>query len=68
MNKREKILGLMVGGLALLFGGVLGLRFLLLKPLQNIDRQTTLLRDKLRQINEDRRAFFSSEDYLKRLA
>ncbi|MBI2946415.1 MAG: hypothetical protein HYY23_02140 [Verrucomicrobia bacterium] len=68
MNKRERVLALAVGCIALLFGGVFGVRYLVIKPLQSIDRQTALLRDKLRQIHDERRAFFAAEDDLKRLA
>lgn len=68
MNKRERILTLVVGGFALLFLGYFGIRLWLLKPLREIDRQTVLLRGKLRQINDERRDFFSSEDYIKRTA
>lgn len=68
MNRREKILVIAVGGLALLFAASFGIRFIFVKPLQNIDRQTALLRDKLRQIQDERRAFFSAEDFLKRTA
>jgi hypothetical protein len=68
MNKREKILALAVGGLVLVFVAGFGIRYAFVKPLQNIDRQTALLRDKLRQIQEERRAFFTAEDQMKRLA
>ncbi|MBM3837737.1 MAG: hypothetical protein FJ398_07190 [Verrucomicrobia bacterium] len=68
MNQREKILALAVGGLILVFASALGIRYVFVKPLQNIDRQTALLREKLRQIKDERRAFFSAEDQMKRLA
>lgn len=68
MNKREKLLWLIVGSLALLLVGFIVIKILFLKPLQEIDRQTTLLREKLRLIHEEGRAFFSSEDYIKRTA
>lgn len=68
MNKREKIMTFAIGGIALLFLGVFEFRAWILKPIQDIDRQTMLQKDKLRQINDERRAFFSSEDYIKKMA
>lgn len=68
MNKREKNLALIIGSLALLFLGFFGVKIVLFKPLQEIDRQTALLRDKLRQVNNERRNFFASEDYIKSVA
>jgi hypothetical protein len=68
MNRREKTLALLVGLMALVFAGYFGIKTLLLKPLQETDRQTQLLRDKFRQINDERRAFFAAEDFLKGMA
>ncbi len=67
MKRREKILLAVVGSLGLLFAGFYCLRTVFIKPLRELDRQTLALRDKLRQINDERRAFFSAEDYLKGL-
>lgn len=66
MNAREKILAGIVGGLvglvALGFGG----RALFLKPLKEIDKKTTGLRDKLEKIKAERRAFFDAEDEVRK--
>ena len=68
MKRREKTLAMLVGSLTLLFAALFAGRTFLLKPLQAVDRQTLLLRDKLRQIQEERRSFFSAEDQVKRAA
>ncbi len=65
MNRREKLLGTIVAGLLLLGIGIYGIKVLLLSPLSSIKKQTQLLNEKLRQVNDERRAFFSAEDYLK---
>ena len=68
MKQREKILALVVGSLAFLFAGYFAAHYIFIKPLQTLERQTALLRDKLRQIQDERRAFFVAEDYVKRSA
>ena len=68
MNQREKQLAMAVGALVLGLGGFFGMRTLFLKPLRDIGRQTVMLEDKLRQINDERRGCFAAEDYLKGVA
>lgn len=67
MNAREKVLAGIVGGLvaiaALGFGG----RALFLKPLKEVDKKITSLRDRLDKVRAERRAFFTAEDEVKKL-
>jgi len=67
MNAREKVLAGIVGGLvglaALGFGG----RALLLKPLKDIDKKTSGLRERLNKVKAEQRAFFHAEDEVKKL-
>jgi len=67
MNRREKILVGLAGGLSLLFAGAYGVKVLLLNPMHELDQQNLALREKLRQTSDERRAFFSAEDYVKGL-
>ncbi len=68
MNQREKILAASVGGIIVLFVGVFGLKAALTKPLQKIDKQTAVLRQKLDKIKAERRAYFTAEDAVKHQA
>ncbi len=65
MKQREKRLALVVGAVVLVFPVVLGVRGFLVTPLKEIDSQTQGLRDKLQQINDERRAFIANDDFIK---
>jgi len=65
MNQREKILAVVVLGTAALFGGVLGLRAFITKPLTELDKRIAAARERLEKINTERRNFFAAEDRLK---
>ena len=65
MNRREKILGLTVGSLVAIFAGIYGAQVVFVRPLKDLDRQAQAQRERLRQINDERRAYFTAEDYLK---
>ncbi|MFM7102402.1 MAG: hypothetical protein ACKO3N_14655, partial [Verrucomicrobiota bacterium] len=67
MKQREKILAGAVGGLALVFGGVLGGRALFLAPLRDLDKRTALVREKIQKIGTERRAYFAAEDRLREI-
>lgn len=65
MNAREKLLaGLVLGG-ACLFGGALGLRAFITKPLTDLDKRILAARERLGKIQAERRSFFAAEDRLK---
>jgi hypothetical protein len=65
MNRREKILTAAVGTFVAGFVVVYAIKTVFVGPLREIDRQTLALREKQRQIDEERRAYFAAEDYLK---
>ena len=65
MNKREKILALLVGGIVVVFAGGFGLRSIWMKPLKEMDRKTSGLRERLDKVRAERRAFFAAEDAVK---
>ena len=46
MNRREKILAIAVGGLVGVFVLGFGVRAVIVKPLQEIDKRAAVLRDK----------------------
>lgn len=67
MNAREKLLaGIVLGG-ACLFGGALGLRAFITKPLTDLDKRIVAARERLGKIQAERRSFFAAEDRLKAL-
>ncbi|HKQ39334.1 MAG TPA: hypothetical protein VJ063_14745 [Verrucomicrobiae bacterium] len=66
MSKREKIMAALVGGLVLVFAGGFGLRAIWMKPLKELDRKTSALREKLDKVRGERRAFFAAEDAVKK--
>ena len=68
MNPREKILAGLVLGTACLFGGALGLRAFITKPLTELDKRIVAARERLDKVNTERRNYFASEDRLKSLA
>src|SRR5687767_14481009 len=68
MNKREKILAALVGGIVLVFAGGFGLRAIWMKPLKEMDRKTAALRDKMDKVRAERRAFFAAEDAVRNYA
>lgn len=67
MNRREKLLAIVVGGLAGLLVLGFGLRQLFVKPLRDLDRQIATVNGKLAKVQEERRAYFAAEDHLKAL-
>ena len=66
MNAREKRLLVAVCAIVGLFVAIFGLRALFLKPLREIDKRTTALRDKLEKVKAERRAYFTAEDTVTR--
>lgn len=68
MSKREKILAALVGGIVIVFAGGFGLRAIWMKPLKELDRKTSGLRERLDKVRAERRAFFAAEDAVKKYA
>ena len=68
MNPREKKLAILVGGLFGVFVVGFGGRSFFLKPLREIDKKIGGLRAKLDKVNAERRAFFTAEDAMKKVA
>jgi hypothetical protein len=68
MNRREKIMTGVVGGMAGLFVLIIGVRALFLKPLREIDLRTAAVRAKIAKIQDERRTYFAAEDRLKAIA
>jgi hypothetical protein len=68
VKRREKILALAIGVLVALFALSYGLKALFTKPLKEIDRRITLVQERLEKAKAERRAFFSTEDYVKNVA
>lgn len=67
MNAREKTLAVIVLGTAALFGGALGIRAFIMKPLTDLDKRIVAARERLTKIETERRNFFTAEDRLKSL-
>ena len=65
MNQREKVLASLVLGTAVLFGGGLGIRAFISKPLLEMDKKILAARERLEKINTERRNYFAAEDRLK---
>lgn len=65
MNRREKILASCIGGLVGVFVIGFGLRAIIIKPLQEIDKRSAMLRGKIDKVKGDRRAYFDAEDRMK---
>jgi hypothetical protein len=68
MNEREKVLASMVGGVAGLIVLIVGARQLIVMPMREIDKRAAGVREKLEKVKNERRAFFTAEDKLKRVA
>ena len=68
MKKREKILAGIVGGFLLLFIIGFGARGVFVKPLEAVDKQTKIIREKIDKANVLRREYFDAEDQLKSIA
>jgi len=68
MNRREKILSGIVGGIIGIAVLGLGGRALFIKPLKEIDKKTASLRDRLEKVRGERRSFFIAEDEVKKVA
>ena len=68
MKKREKILAGIVGGILGIF--ILGflIKGFFLKPLNEVDKQTGFLREKLAKAHNERTEYFNAEDALKKIA
>jgi hypothetical protein len=67
VNAREKLLASLVLGCAALFGGALGIRAFIMKPLTDLDKRIVAARERLVKIQAERRNFFTAEDRLKSL-
>ncbi len=65
MNRREKILAGCIGGLLGVFVLGFGVRAIIVKPLQEIDKRSAALRGKLDKAAGERRAYFDAEDRMK---
>lgn len=65
MNAREKKLAIAIGGIAGLLVLAGGIRAVMVKPLQKIDKLTASSRDKLEKLKGERRAYFAAEDVVK---
>ena len=68
MNRREKILLILICTIIVVFGGGFGLRAIWMKPLKALDRKTAALRERLDKVRAERRAFFAAEDTVKKFA
>lgn len=68
MKKREKILAGIVLGFVALFVLGFGAKRIFVRPVQEVDKQIALLREKLAKINNERREYFAAEDALKKVA
>lgn len=68
MNKREKMLALIVGSLLGVFVLGFGIRAVILKPLKEIDKRIAASREKFEKANAEKRQFFATEDRVKALA
>jgi hypothetical protein len=68
MNPRERNLLILVGGLAALLVVGFGLRYVITKPLQQLDKQIDGLRAELTSIATERRNYFADEDRVKAFA
>lgn len=65
MNKRERTLLALILAVAVLAGGGFGLRYIITRPLKDLDRQIGTLRIELNKITTERRAYFSDENQVK---
>lgn len=65
MNKREKIMAAVVGGIAAVFLVGFGVRAVLVKPLKQIDKRIAASRERIAKIQTERRAYFAAEDQMK---
>jgi len=68
LKRSEKILASAIGGILVLIGGVLVVRSVLLRPVNDLRKQTAATRDATAKIHAERRAFFAAEDKLRALA
>ena len=68
MNKREKILAGIVGGLFGLFVIAFGIRAVFIKPLREIDKRIAGSRERIAKIQAERRSYFAAEDRINAVA
>jgi hypothetical protein len=68
MQKREKVLAAVIVAFLVLLVGGFGLKAFLLAPLKKIDKETSVLRDKLAKLNNERKEYFANEDFLRSTA
>jgi hypothetical protein len=68
MKRSEKILASALGGVLVLFGGFFVVRSVLLRPVNDLRKQTAITREATSKIHAERRAFFQAEDKLRALA
>ena len=67
MNRREKLLTGLVGGIAVLFVLGFGFRWVFLSPLKEVDKKIALSKERLGKIQAERRNYFTAEDRLKQI-
>ncbi len=68
MNRREKILAGLVGGILAIFVVGFGLRAVIVLPLRDVDKRIAASKEKFEKINGEKRQFFATEDRIKKLA
>jgi hypothetical protein len=68
MNRREKILAGIVGGVVAAALAGYGVRVAFIRPLKEIDKRIATSRERLAKIQAERRACFSAEDRMKAAA
>lgn len=67
MTASEKKLAIIVGSIAGVLVLGVGLRTLLVKPLQDIDKKIVIVREKIEKVKTERRNYFAAEDRMKAL-
>jgi hypothetical protein len=65
MNRRERILAGVIGGIVAVFLAGFGVRAFLVKPLKAIDKRIAASRERIARIQAERRAYFGAEDRMK---
>lgn len=68
MNKREKTLALLVGGLVAVFVVGFGIRSVLIQPLRAIDRTIKASQEKIDKISKERTQSIAADDRLRKTA
>jgi hypothetical protein len=68
VKQREKILAGIVLGFVALFVLGFGIKGFFVKPLKEVDKQVSVIREQITKINDERRAYFDAEDSLRKVA